>query len=226
MLELQQRHLAQTMIQQAWLDPQTFELAQVELPFLAKKTADKRIGFLRAPVRPRSALSRHMQRNERAIVPANFDIGLDGPHNLQQTRQQFAVPLELLARRKALLAQVPALSGDLPRHHVFRPGVHSLELLVKRLDGRAQKRLETRRLNLAQPMDDDGDLLPWPLAIDDVDARFAAVDFDAGRVVERRNGQLAVEIVLLERVSAHAEDEPNEPFHAGVQVAEPTQALA
>jgi hypothetical protein len=74
-------------------------------------------------------------------------------------------------------------------------------------------------------LDQHPHFLPRAFAVGDVDPRLIAVDLQARRVVERRDAELPVEVVLLESVLADAEHEPHQPFHRRVRVEEPALGL-
>src|SRR6266436_1369397 len=66
---------------------QRFDLAQVQLAFLAHETAIETVTFLRAPLRPRTADSRDTERNCGAIVPLDLQVRNDLADERQHARQ-------------------------------------------------------------------------------------------------------------------------------------------
>src|SRR5262249_33489836 len=105
--------------------------AQVKLPLLAEEATIQSVTLFRPPLRPRPADSRNAQADRRAAVPVDFNAWLELSHQLQETGQQRSIPLHALADGEALLAKVPALTIELPRHHVFRLGTHSHQIPLK-----------------------------------------------------------------------------------------------
>ena len=171
-------------------DAERFDPAQVELALLAQETAIQAHRLLGPPRAQDLGRSRHPQRDRIACVPAHFHVRLHLAHQVEQARQQAPVPVHLACPGKPLLAQVPALAVDLPRHHVFRLGLQPLQVLLERRGRFRQGTCRNAGVSISlEPMDQDGDLLPGPLAIGDLDALLVAVDVEAVRLVERANAE-------------------------------------
>src|SRR5262249_15004196 len=128
---------------------EALDLAQVELSLLAEEAAIEPAGVLGAKLTPGARDAGDAERNGQPIIPANFDLRLNRAPQLQHRRQQAAIPLQLAARWEALLPEVPTLAVDLPRHHVFRLGLHALEVSVERVGGLFEEGPEHGRVDLA-----------------------------------------------------------------------------
>src|SRR5262249_19872156 len=186
----------------------------VELAFLAEETAVEAVIVFGAPDGPRAVNARYFELDGIADVPVNLHLRLDITHDFQQSCQERPAPVHLAARLEALVAQVPALAVDLPRHDVFRFGLHALEVRLVGRNRLGQELAKCRRVDLAEPMHQDGYFLPRAFAIGDLDAVAVAVDLDPWRVIKRWNGKPASQFFLLEGVAADAEHEPQQPFLA------------
>ena len=105
---------------------------RLNCPFLPRKRQCRASASLVRRYRPGARHLRHAHADHRPIVPADLELRLHLAQQFEQARQDRPVPLQLAARREALLAQVPALAVDLPRHHVFGLRVHPLERCLRR----------------------------------------------------------------------------------------------
>src|SRR5439155_9444059 len=137
------------------LDAEALDLTQVELTLLAQESAIETVAVLRAPLRPGAAHPRHAQGNGSAVVPFDLDAGFHRAHQLQQAREERALPLDATPRRKTLVAQMPALAVDFPRHDVFRLLLQPPQVDMERGHGLVEKFAEGRDIDLGQPMDHD-----------------------------------------------------------------------
>src|SRR5207245_437016 len=97
---------------------------QIELTRFANKAAIEAGLIFGAESRPGFADPGHVEENRIARVPANFNLWLNFTHDLDQARQKRPVPPHFSPDREPFITEMPALAVDLPRHQVFRPGLH------------------------------------------------------------------------------------------------------
>ena len=139
----------------------------------------------------------------------NSSVGVDVAEEVEQPRQQRAIPLRALPGREALLAEVPLLR---------RPSSTACGLRCRRQWSAAwplndfhrplRNSRNAGRVDLRLLVNDDDDLLSRPAQFADLDAvAVARVAFEPRRVAERLEAELRCELILLERPARQAEHE-------------------
>lgn len=89
-------------------DAETLHLAEIELALLAHEPAFQPLGLLRPPGGPDPRHAGHPQIYAHSIVPLHQELRFHLADQVQQARQQTAIPAHLFPWGKALVAEVPA----------------------------------------------------------------------------------------------------------------------
>ena len=137
------------------------------------------------------------------VAPARLRGG--GFEQLEQLFERFLGPVDFLARREALAAEVPFAAEHLPGHHVFGVLADALGELAEARDGLVEERPERGRVDLVPTVGGDLHFLERAAEVLALHARAVAVGFDLGDVVERLEGELLGELVAVEGALGGAE---------------------
>src|SRR5205823_6678639 len=85
---------------------------------------------------------------------------------------------------------------------------------------------EGRRVNLAQAMGQNGDLLPGSFSIGNMNSFIGAVNLQTRCLIQRANAELRDEFFFTNSIAGNSKDQADQPFHARVQMQKPSLAFA